>query len=188
MGQVTILALVALLGWVPGVKAEAVQASGSRHFSLLAETMQPIDSSIEYNNFSAFLTTTQNSSVSSATSYIGQLDLPDGAQITAVRCEGLDSDTTGEFFFRLYRYTLYNDPVWSDVTDFAYSGYAWSGGKITVVADINSVNAVVDNDNYAYAIILVLPLGDSGPLGFLRCVIDTSYSNNLPLVQNGNQE
>ena len=47
------------------------QALAIYRLSLLAETMRPIDSTINYNNY-AFLTTTQESSVNPATSYIGQ--------------------------------------------------------------------------------------------------------------------
>jgi hypothetical protein len=144
--------------------------------------MQPIDSSIGYDNTSAFLKTTQDSSVSS-TSYIGQLDLPDGARIVSVRCFGLDSDPNSEFYFRLYRYNLWSDPVWSGVTDFSYSGFAFNGGKVMLEAAIDHDMAVINNAEFSYGIFLVLPKAQSGDLGVLRCVVDTTLAVSLPVVQ-----
>ncbi len=177
------VAAAALLGFVPGVSVRVAAADGVQHFSLLAETMQPIDSSIGYDNTMAFLKTTQNSTVSFPTSYIGQLDLPDRAKIVGVRCFGLDSDPNGEFYFRLYRYSLWSDPVWSPVTGFASSGVAFSGGKVVLEATVDPNAAVVDNAQYSYGIFLVLPKAQSGELGVLRCVVDTTYAVSLPLVQ-----
>ena len=181
--QIVILVVAAaLLGFIPGVSARVAMADSVQHFSLLAETMQPIDSSIGYANTMAFLKTTQDSTIS-LTSYIGQLDLPDGARIVSVKCFGLDTDPTGEFYFRLYRYDLWSDPVWSPVTDFASSGVSFSGGKVMLEATINSDMAVVDNAAFSYGIYLALPQAQSGDLGVLRCVVDTTYAVSLPLVQ-----
>ena len=143
--------------------------------------MQPIDSTIGYDNTSAFLTTTQDSSVS-GTSYIGQLDLPDGARIVGVRCFGLDSDPNEQCYFRLYLYNLWTDPVWSGVTDFSYSGIAYNGGKVMLEAVIDHNMAVIDNTEFSYGIFLVLPKAQSGDLGLLRCVVDTTLAVSLPLV------
>jgi hypothetical protein len=181
--QITILlAAAALFGRIPGISARSVMADSVQHFSLLAETMQPIDSTIRYDNTDAWLKTTQNSTVSS-TSYIGQLDLPHGARIVGVRCFGLDSDPNGEFYFRLYRYNLWSDPVWSAVTDFAYSGVAFKGGKVMREATVDAHMATVDNAEFSYGLFLVLPKAQSGELGVLRCVVDTTYTVSLPLVR-----
>jgi len=182
--QVTILiAAAVLLGVVPGVSARLVMADSVRHFSLLAETMQPIDSSIGYDNTDAFLKTIQDSTISSSASYIGQLDLPDGARIVSVRCFGLDTDPTDEFYFRLFRYNLYSDPVWSPVTDFAFSGVPFNGGKVEVDAWVDPDMAVIDNEQFSYGIFLVLPRATAGELGVLRFVVNTSYTVQLPIVQ-----
>lgn len=182
--QVVILVVaVALLGFIPGVSARVAMADSVQHFSLLAETMQPIDSSIGYDNTMAFLKTTLDSTVSPPTSYIGQLDLPDGARIVNVRCFGLDSDPNDEFYFRLYRYSLWSDPVWSPVTDFAHSGVPFSDGKVMLEAVIDQDMAVINNAEFSYGIFLVLPKAKSGELGVLRCVVDTTYAVSLPIVQ-----
>ncbi len=180
---VTLVAAAALLGFIPGVSARVAAADSVRHFSLLAETMRPIDSSIGYDNTMAFLRTIQDSTISPPTSYIGQLDLPDGARIVRVKCFGLDSDPNGEFYFRLYRYSLQSDPVWSPVTDFASSGVAFNGGKVVLEATVDPDRAVIDNAEFSYGIFLVLPKARSGDLGVLRCVVDTTYAISLPLVQ-----
>jgi hypothetical protein len=180
---VTLVAAAALLGFIPGVGARAAMADSVQHFSLLAETMQPLDSSIGYDNTMAFLRTTQDSTISPPASYIGQLNLPNGARIVGVRCFGLDTDPNGEFYFRLYRYNLWDDPVWSAVTDFAYSGVLFSSGKVMIEAAIDANMALVDNVNFSYGLFLVLPKAQSGDLGVLRCVVDTSYAISLPLVQ-----
>jgi len=180
---VTLVVAAALLGFIPGVSTRVAAADSVRHFSLLAETMQPIDSSIGYDNTMAFLKTTQDSTVSPPTSYIGQLDLPDGARIVGVRCFGLDSDPNGEFYFRLYRYNLWSDPVWSPVTNFAFSGVAFSSGKVMLEAAVDPDMAMIDNAEFSYGIFLVLPKAQLGELGLLRCMVDTTYAVSLPFVE-----
>lgn len=101
------------------LKLGKLEKTTIQYYSLLAETMQPIDSSIGYDNTEAFLTTTGESSTG-VTCYIGQLDLPHGARIVAVRGYGPDTDSKREFYFRLYRYSLYHEPVWEGVTNFAH--------------------------------------------------------------------
>jgi hypothetical protein len=119
-----------ITGASPSPVAMAARSTGPvRDYSLLAETMQPIDSSVRYDNSEALLTTTQNSS-GLETGYIGQLSLPDGARIVSVKGLGIDTDPTSEFIFRLYRYKLGDDPVFSTVTDSAFSGVGFSGGKL----------------------------------------------------------
>jgi hypothetical protein len=182
----TLAAAVALLGVVPGVRARLAMADSVRHFSLLAQTMQPVDSSIGYDNTDAFLKTVQESMINTSTVYIGQLDLPDGARIVSVRGFGLDTDPFFEFSFRLYRYNLYSDPVWSSVTDLASSGVSFQGGKVEVNAQVYADMAVIDNDQYSYGISLVLPTAYNPPnqdLGVLRFVVDTSYTAFLPSVR-----
>ena len=185
--QATILAIVVvLLGFMPGIAAQSAMADSVQHFSLLASTMQPLDSSIRYNNTGAFLKTTQGSTINTSTVYVGQLDLPDGARIVSVRGFGLDTDPIFEFSFQLYRYNLYGNPVGSPVTDLASSGTSFQGGKIVMSAPVDSDMAVIDNDQYSYGILLTLPVPYSPPyqdLGVLRFVVDTGYSVQLPLVQ-----
>lgn len=184
--QATILAMaVVLLGFVPGIGAQLAMADSVQHFSLLASTMQPLDSSIRYNNTGAFLKTIQESTLYTSTVYVGQLDLPAGARIVSVRGFGLDTDPFFEFSFRLYRYNLYSSPVGSPVTGLASSGTYFQGGKIVVSAPVYSDMAVIDNDQYSYGILLTLPVPYAPPyqdLGMLRFVVDTNYSVQLPLV------
>jgi hypothetical protein len=158
-----------------GVDAAGFAAAGhthqAAHFSLLAETMRPIDSSIGYDNTSAYLKTTLNSTLP-ATSYIGQLNLPDGSTISGARCYGQDSDPAGEFSFGLYRYGVATPP-YTAVTSYVSSGAAFSGGAVTLTATVVSTYAVVDNATYSYGLFLTLPKAQSGQLGVLRCVVDT---------------
>ena len=184
--QATILAMaVVLLGFVPGTGAHLAMADSAQHFSLLASTMRPLDSSIGYNSTGGLLRTIQASTINTSTIYVGQLDLPDGARIVSVRGFGLDTDPFFEFSFRLYRYNLYGSPVGSPVTDPASSGAYFQGGKVVVSAPVYSDMAVIDNDQYSYGILLTLPVPYSPPyqdLGVLRFVVDTNYSVQLPLV------
>jgi hypothetical protein len=182
----TLVAAAVLLGGVPGVGARLAMADGVQHFSLLAATMQPIDSSIGYDNSDGFLKTIQESTITTTTAYVGQLDLPDGARIVSVQGFGLDTDPVFQFSFRLYRYNLYSDPVGSPVTDWASSGVSFQGGKVELNASVYPNMAVIDNDQYSYGIYLLLPEAYNPPyqdLGVLRFVVDTSYSVHLPLTQ-----
>lgn len=186
VAQITLLiAIVGLLGFGPGVRARLALADSVQRYSLLAETMQPIDSTIGYDNTSAFLKTTQASTANSATAYIGQLHLSDGARIVSVRAFGEDTDPLGEFSFQLYRYSLSSTPVWSAVTSLASSGEPFQGGDIELSAQVYRGNAVVDNEQFSYGIYLVLPEAYNPPyqdLGVLRFVVETSYSVQLPVV------
>lgn len=187
MGQITIFGLVILLGWVPGVAAVKVQADTNRYTSILAEAMQPIDSSIQYNNVDSYLTTVQHSTMDAMAEYIGQLNLPDGSRITGVLCEGRDTDPAGQFYYRLYRYSYNSTPVFSGVTDFAYSGYYEAKGNLGVEAEVVPENAIVDNRTYSYGIFLSLPKATSGDLKVLRCLVATTTDTFLPLIQNNGQ-
>jgi len=181
----TLVMAAAPLGIVPSVKPRLATAEGRRHFSLLASTMQPIDSSIGYDTVNGFLETTSESAINTSTAYIGQLDLPDGATIVDVRCLGQDTSPMGiEFSFRLYRYNLYSSPVGSPVTERASSGD--QPGTIELSAQIYPGMAVIDNDQYSYGIFLELPTPYARPyqhLWVLRCVVDTSYNVHIPTVQ-----
>ena len=156
------------------VLTQSVIAASIQRYSLLAETMQPVDSSISYNNTSAYLTTTTDSTVNGVSQYIGQLNLSDGATIINVIGFGIDTDPNGEFYFRLYRYNLTGDPVWSPVTGFASSGVPFSNGKIDIPALVDPSMAAVDNAQFSYGLFLVLPAASSGQLGVLRFLVETS--------------
>jgi len=170
---VMVFQLVAL-GAVPCIGLQHARAADVQRFSLLAETMQPVDSTIGYNSNSAYLTTTTESTINSVSQYIGQLSLPDGATITSVVGFGLDTDPDREFYFRLYRYNLDQEPVWSGVTAFSYSGIAFSDGKIEIPAPVDPDMAVVDNAQYSYGIFLVLPVAVRAQLGVLRFLVEAS--------------
>ena len=181
---VTLAVAAAVLGFIPGVSARVALADSERHFSLLAETMSPLDSSVGYDNTSAFLTTTADSTVVFPTTYVGQLDLPDGATIVSAVCWGLDTDPTDEFSFRIFRYSLWTSPVWEAVTEYAYSGVPFSGGTVELDAEVDPANAVVDNSEFSYGLILKLPKAQVGTsLGVLRCVVNSTYNLKLPLIQ-----
>jgi hypothetical protein len=172
------LLVIAFVGLFPGLAVQQARAGSVRYYSLLAETMQPVTSNIVYDNTSAFLTT-----ISPATAYyIGQLDLPDNSRIVETTCFAVDSDPSREIYYRLYRYNLFENPVWSAVTDFTYSGLPFDGGKIEMGAVIDADMAVVDNARYSYGIFLALPPAAMGQLGVLRCIVGTIYLNNLPMV------
>jgi hypothetical protein len=144
--------------------------------------MRPIDSTIGYNNFLAFLTTTQESSVNPSTSYIGQVHLPHGEKILSVRCFGEDTDPNKEISFGMYRYELYANPVFQAVSSYSGSGIAFNGGKTDFAATIVSTMATVDNAKYSYGIYLTLPKAQTGSLGVLRFVIETTSTKRVVVV------
>ena len=170
---IVVLLLIAL-GITPCFVSQNVMAASIYRISLLAETMQPIDSTIEYNNNEAFLTTTADSTINDVTHYIGQLNLPDGATITKVVGFGLDTDANTEFSFALFRYKLIDNPVYSQVTAFAFSGITFRDGKIEIPSAVDTDMALVDNAQFSYAIYLVLPSASDGQLGVLRFLIEFS--------------
>lgn len=177
-----VLALVLMLGLI----ARFAMADSVRHFSLMARTMQPVDSSIRYDSYDGYLRTVQESSMNEVTVYVGQVDLPDGASVVGVRAFGLDSDPFFEFCFGLVRYNLDEDPVNSPVTDMVCSGEYLQPGKIELEAPVHPGAAVVDNVNYGYNIFVRLPTPYNLPfqdLAVLRFLVDTSYSAHLPIVQ-----
>jgi hypothetical protein len=50
-------------------------------------------------------------------------------------------------------------------------------------AMIDPGTALIDNANFSYGMFVSLPEPQSGDLGLLRCVVETSYGLSLPLVQ-----
>ena len=182
-----ILVGVLALVLVSGVVAGLATADSERHFSLMARTMQPADSSIRYDSYDdGYLRTVQESSLNAETVYAGQVDLPDGAAVVGVRAYGLDSDPVGEFCFGLVRCDLYDDPVCSAVTQVVCSGEFAQPGKIELQAPLQANVAGVDNVNYSYNIFVRLPTPYNPPyqdLGILRFRVDTSYSAHVPMVQ-----
>jgi hypothetical protein len=182
-----ILAGVLALVLMSAVVARLTMADSVRHFSLMARTMQPADSSIRYDTYDdGYLRTVQESSMNEETVYIGQVDLPDGATVVDVRAFGLDSHPFGEFCFGLVHCNLDDDPACSAVTQEVCSGELAQPGKAELQAPVLSNMAVVDNVNYSYSIFVQLPTPYNPPyqdLGILRFRVDTIYSAQLPLVE-----
>jgi hypothetical protein len=178
--------LVAVMVIILGLGVRRAGAASPSHYSILAETMQPLDSSIGYNNVSAYLVTTANSSVAVQTAYVGQVHLPDGAIISAVRVYGIDSDTSQNFLACMYRYNQDAALVYDPVTS-CFSTTS-SPGKTSLNLPLASTDArTIDNLTYSYSVFIVLPkasvLNVNIPtLGVLRIVIDWSYPSFLPLI------
>ena len=160
-------------GTLDGIdSAGFVQSSRLQYFSLLAETMQPVDSTIGYDNTQAMLKTTSVSSLYGNASYIGQLDLPHGATIQRVIAYGYDGSAVDEYGFAVFRYNLFDSPVWTQMTDWRYSGIPWSGGNLVSEVQVYPATAEVDNLTYSYGIFVDLPADIN--LGILRFVVETS--------------
>ena len=162
-----------------GGKAEA---AGSAYFSFLSETMRPIDSTIQYNCNDGYLKTTQDSTMNVNTQYIANLHLSHGETIISVKGYGIDSSPLA-FYFRLYRYNISDNPVWTAVTGFAYSNDgSFVGNKTTVTATVNPTYATVDNLNYSYGLFLVLPADSQNELKVLRFVIETTATQRTVVI------
>ena len=113
LAQAAVLLVVGTsLGMVLISQARPVVAGGVQHFSLLAATMQTMDSTISYDSEDGLLRTVQESTSHEVTAYRGQVDQPDGARVVGVRGFGLDTDPFFEFCYSLDRYNLYNEPVY----------------------------------------------------------------------------
>jgi len=166
--------------------AQRVAAAGASHYSILAETIQPLDSTIGFNNTSAYLVTTAGSTVNAGTQYVAQVNLPDGAVISDVRVYGIDSDTVKNIGAGMYRYNQDNTPVYSSVTNFVPS--SGNPGKTVLNLPMTSVAAAtIDNLTYSYSVFIDLPrateLNTTTPnLGILRIIIDWSYPTYVPLI------
>jgi hypothetical protein len=160
-------------GTLDGIdSAGFVQSAELQYFSLLAETMQPVDSTIEFNNTQGSLQTTQDTALFGATTYIGQVDLPHGATIERVIAYGNDGSVTDEYGFAVFRYSLFDSPVWTQMTDWRFSGIPWSGGNLVSEEQVYPAMAQVDNLTYSYGIFAQLPADMS--LSILRFVVETS--------------
>lgn len=172
-----------LIGLALDSQAQPAAAQNVQRFSLLAATMQPVESSIEYDTEDGFLRT-----VLGTAGYGGQVDLPDGAQVVGLRGFGLDTDPNSQFCCGLMRFTLYNDPVGELITDLVCSGESFQGGEVVLDAPVHSGMTSVDNEQYSYAILLVLPEPGDPPLqdlAVLRFVVESTYQVQLPLVPRG---
>jgi len=143
-----------------------------RYFSLLAETMQPVDSTIGYDNTQGSLHTTSVSAISFSATYIGQVDLPDGATIVRVVAYGYDGASVAAYRVAMFRYSVFDVPVWTQMTDWIVSGFAWSGGALVSEGAVYPSLAEVDNLNYSYGIFVDLP--PHANLSVLRFVVETT--------------
>ena len=151
-------------------------AAEYRYFSILAETMRPIDSSIEFNCNDGNLRTMTDSSLNGSTQYIGQVNLPHGTTIVNASCYGYDDDTT-DFQFALFRYRFngVGNPVFEAITNHGFSSTApGSYAEITVglVSPLDPPGlAVVNNEDYSYGLFLGLPKAITNELYVVRCVV-----------------
>jgi hypothetical protein len=171
---------------VLGMNFRFANAASAQHLSILAESIQPLDSTIQFNNSpSAYLVTTTNSTANPNTSYVAQVNLPDGAVISGINVYGLDSDSLS-FGAALYRYNQDLTPVYQAVTAFTTS--VGSAGKVVVhLTPLSNALATVDNLTYSYGIYIDLPkanvLSVSLPnLAILRIVVDWGYPTYLPVL------
>ena len=78
-----------------------------------------------------------------------------------MRSLGIDTDPAGEYQIQLFRYSLWNEPVYEAVTNVTLSGHAFDGGKVKHEATVVRSVALVDNANYGYGIYLILPEASS---------------------------
>ena len=159
-------------GTLDGIdSAGFVQSSELQYFSLLAETMQPIDSTIGFDNTQGSLQTTSDSSLTGPATYIGQVNLPHGSTIERVVAYGNDSSVIDEYGFAVFRYSLFDSPVWTQMTDWRYSGIPWNGGNLVSEVQVYPGMAEVDNLTYSYGIFVLLPADMN--LSILRFVVET---------------
>jgi hypothetical protein len=171
------------------LRTSSAGAGSTFYYSLLAATMSPGDSTIQYDNFStAFLTTTANSSIpGNVTGYNGQINLPDGSTITGMGCEGKDTDPNNEFQIFMSRFSIDNSPIaWEIISSGASSGISFEGGKtkITGIVATDHGQQIVNNAVWSYNIFVSLPKANDGTtLGVLRCWVSSTYPVNLPIVR-----
>lgn len=177
--------LLLAVGIVFGLNAQTARAASAQHLAILAESVQPLDSTIQFNNKSAYLVTSQNSSLSGGAQYIAQVHLPDGAVISGVHLYGIDSDSSQDVGAALYRYNLQDSPVWGAKPVAVYATTTGSAGKFSLALVVNTDVATVDNVNYSYGVYISLPKAtvysaDLPTLALLRIVIDWGYVAYLP--------
>jgi hypothetical protein len=72
----------------------------------------------------------------------------------------------------MFRYNVFDSPVWTRMTDWMVSGVAWSGGPLVTEAQVDPSLAQVDNFDYSYGIFVELP--PDANLSVLRFVVETT--------------
>ncbi len=183
------LLLAVLVALSLAFNTREVNAAGAFHYSILAETFHPTDSTIGYNNYYAWLTTTSNSTIpGQSSSYVATVNLPDGAVISDIHvfARDLDANNTKDVYACMFRYSQTTNPVFEAVTTCTSSSGA--PGLTTINPPVKSVAlGTIDNQAYSYAIYLDLPPAtvvtvDPPNLGVLRVVIDWSFSTYLPAL------
>jgi hypothetical protein len=125
---------------------------------------------------------TQNSQLNLSTSYIAQVDLPEGARIDTATCFGYDTASMENFGFGLYRYRFngLGNPVFEDITNFVSSsgtsGYVELAALLVDPVDPPGL-PVINNENYSYGLYLELPKATAGELYVVRCVVRASIES-----------
>ncbi len=184
--SISLIFLFTLLGIVPS--AQAGGGISGQPYAILAETMAPEASDIKYVNVTGYLVTTGNSLYQ--TGYIGQVNLPNGSTIVGVAAYGIDGDPLNDFNYCLYRYNLYNNPVWGLVTPCIASNSVTpdSSKRVYLYSPADAPLATVDNANYSYGVFLKLPMASvavdpyNPTLAVLRFVVYWNYPVYLPSV------
>ncbi len=159
-------------------------ASEYRFFSILAETMRPLDSTIEFDCDDGNLKTTTNSTLHpSSAQYIAQVNLPHGSTIDSVSCYGYDNDNN-DFSFMLYRYRFNGEgkDVFEPVSQEGISSVAAPATYVDLtVGPVFPLDppgiAVVNNEDFSYGLYLNLPKPDSNDLYVVRCVVRATMEN-----------
>jgi hypothetical protein len=146
------------------------------YFSILAETMNPVDSTIEYDCDEGYLETTSDSTLH-ATQYIGQINLTHGAVFDTVSAYGYDTDSE-DFTFQVFRYRFNGEGnnVFEQVSKIGDSSVIDPGGYVDItVGSVFPVDppglTTVNNQNYSYGLYLTLPAAASDELYVVRFVI-----------------
>jgi hypothetical protein len=157
-------------------------ASDYRFFSILAETMRPLDSTIGYDCHEGYLETTSDSTEHS-TQYIAQVNLPQGSTVDTVSCYGYDNDDK-DFSFQLYRYRFNGEGenVFEAVSDEGDSYGADPGyvdltvGAVLPTPETPGI-AVINNEHYSYGLYLNLPKASVNDLYVVRCVVRANFES-----------
>lgn len=145
-------------------------AAESAYFSILAETMNPVDSSIEFDSDNGYLKTTSGS----IGQYIAQINLPHDSKIISAKFYGYDTDTNN-ISFAVYRYRFNGEgiDVFEQVTEtkdtsLSAPGYSELTSLPIPVPAFNTVN----NKDYSYGLYLNLPVADSEDLYAIRFLVE----------------
>jgi hypothetical protein len=150
-------------------------ASDYRYFSILAETMRPIDSTIGFDCELGYLKTTSDSTLNASSQYIAQVNLPHGSTVDTVSCYGYDNDNN-DFSFTLFRYRFngIGNDVFQQVSQEGDSSVS-SGYIDLTVGPIFPLNppgiAVINNEDYSYGLFLNLPKAQFNDLYVVRCLV-----------------